>query len=344
MRKIYVLCPSDTVTGGIELLHQLVDVLRNQNIEAYIKYIGNETAKIPNAYLKYNLKIADSVSNIEESIIVIPEVFFYLLPKFDKAYKVVLWWLSVDNFINDSCSFDYLFTNNFYNRKLKNRLIQSYFKKIIKLFLFKPSIFQTISIHKLVSYSNLINACQSQYAMDFCEAFGFKNICLLSDFINTEFLEHEKTTKKDVIIYNPKKGKQFTKKLIKSAKNLTFVPICNMSRDQVKQLMFDSKVYIDFGNHPGKDRMPREACLCDCLIITGKDGAAYNEKDIEIPEYYKLAGNKKNIKEILSKIENCLKEYDIRLSDFLSYKNKILNEKKEFEDQAINLFSQIVQE
>ena len=40
MRKVYVLCPSDTVTGGIELLHQLVDVLRNQNIEAFIKYIG----------------------------------------------------------------------------------------------------------------------------------------------------------------------------------------------------------------------------------------------------------------------------------------------------------------
>ena len=30
------------------------------------------------------------------------------------------------------------------------------------------------------------------------------------------------------------------------------------------------KLYIDFGGFPGKDRLPREAVMHDCCIITGK--------------------------------------------------------------------------
>ncbi len=38
--------------------------------------------------------------------------------------------------------------------------------------------------------------------------------------------------------------------------------------------MRKAKLYIDFGYHPGKERMPREACLLDCCLIIGKDGSA----------------------------------------------------------------------
>jgi len=33
------------------------------------------------------------------------------------------------------------------------------------------------------------------------------------------------------------------------------------------------QVYIDFGHHPGQDRLPREAVQCGCVVITGKRGS-----------------------------------------------------------------------
>lgn len=39
-KKIYVLAPFGHSTGGVELAHQLVDYLRNKNLEAYIVYVA----------------------------------------------------------------------------------------------------------------------------------------------------------------------------------------------------------------------------------------------------------------------------------------------------------------
>ena len=33
------------------------------------------------------------------------------------------------------------------------------------------------------------------------------------------------------------------------------------------------QVYIDFGHHPGQDRLPREAVQCGCVVITGTRGS-----------------------------------------------------------------------
>lgn len=42
-KKIYVLAPFGHSTGGVELAHQLVDYLRNKNLEAYIVYVAKVT-------------------------------------------------------------------------------------------------------------------------------------------------------------------------------------------------------------------------------------------------------------------------------------------------------------
>lgn len=38
--KVFVPCPAGACTGGAELLHQLVDLLNNNNVDAYIVYYG----------------------------------------------------------------------------------------------------------------------------------------------------------------------------------------------------------------------------------------------------------------------------------------------------------------
>ena len=49
------------------------------------------------------------------------------------------------------------------------------------------------------------------------------------------------------------------------------------------------QVYIDFGHHPGQDRLPREAAACGCLVVTGTRGSAGFHADVPLPPALKLA-------------------------------------------------------
>ena len=43
-----------------------------------------------------------------------------------------------------------------------------------------------------------------------------------------------------------------------------------MSANQVINIFKRTKIYIDFGYHPGKDKMPREAVLFNNCVITNQ--------------------------------------------------------------------------
>lgn len=93
--------------------------------------------------------------------------------------------------------------------------------------------------------------------------------------------------------------------------DVNWVPLVNMTNDQVKQKMLNSKVYIDFGNHPGKDRFPREAAISGCCIITGKRGAANYYEDVRIPEKFKFNQYKTKPENIIHRIRECLDSFEI---------------------------------
>ena len=111
-----------------------------------------------------------------------------------------------------------------------------------------------------------------------------------------------------------------------------------MSTDEVKVLLSQSKVYIDFGNHPGKDRLPREAALLGCCIITGKRGAAKYDEDVSIPAKYKFDDVKKEIEKIGNMIKECIDNYEINIKEFEDYRKKIANERKQFEKDVYKVF------
>ena len=111
-----------------------------------------------------------------------------------------------------------------------------------------------------------------------------------------------------------------------------------MNREQLLETFQTSMLYIDFGNHPGKDRLPREAALNGCCIITGRRGAAKNDVDINIPSCYKFDEYKEPLSNVIDKIRYVLGNYESCISDFDSYKQMILGEKEEFEHQIDLLF------
>lgn len=111
-----------------------------------------------------------------------------------------------------------------------------------------------------------------------------------------------------------------------------------MDRKTLKNVFQRSKLYIDFGYHPGKDRLPREAVLNDCCVLTGILGSAGHYEDIPIASEYKIDQKTMSVSDIADKIEDILENYEFHIKNFSEYKNKTLNEQALFEQEVLRLF------
>lgn len=333
--NIYVFCPSCVPTGGIELLHQLVDYLRNHQEKAYIYYYNSPSAQVPAVYNKYNIATVSQIKDEAQNVIVLPETSFYISNDYSKA-QIVLWWLSIDNYYHKEkmyipLSEIFAFSSIYGLKQLWHRFV--------KLFRFQWAFRNDFSIKKIVE-KGYINAYQSEYARLHLEERGVSELYPLKDYINTEFvLANICRDRKPVILYNPKKGYKFTRKLIKAAPDLNFIPLQNLSRSELQTLFQSSILYIDFGNHPGMDRLPREAALNGCCIMTGQQGAAANSVDIPIDSSkYKIDETTTSVETIVNRIREILTTYDTCITDFELYRQRIMKEKEEFYKQIDTLF------
>ncbi len=75
-------------------------------------------------------------------------------------------------------------------------------------------------------------------------------------------MRKRKQIKEDIIIYNPTKNDEFLGEIMSQTPKLTWKPLEKMTPQQVAGWMNRAKLYIDFGYHPGKERMPREPVSC----------------------------------------------------------------------------------
>ena len=150
--------------------------------------------------------------------------------------------------------------------------------------------------------------------------------------------------RKRQILYNPKKGLEVTKRIMAELPDEKFIPIVNMTVSEIKSLMEESMLYIDFGNHPGKDRIPREAAMCRCCVITNREGSAAYYEDVSIPNEYRVDMTCENsLNETVRMIEYCLNHYDDYLltADFMEYRFRIIDEKVNFMDGVMALLKKL---
>lgn len=308
IKCVYVLAPIGCKTGGPELLHQLVYILIKNSVCAKIVYPSDNLSEtiVPEfqKYVSENVVRIEDVEDSEENVIVLPEVWSKYITKFRHARKY-FWWMSVDNFITS---------------------------------------IQTGDVENVLKYADL-HLYQSEYARLFLKKLhiGDEQMCSLSDYINDDYVlyseeEIRKNNREDIIVYNPKKGIVYTDRIISSMGGYHFVPISNMNNDEVRCLLSKSKVYIDFGKHPGKDRIPREAAIMGCCVITGRRGSADNDIDIRIDGSYKFDQDTVTIEDIVEKIKYCLENYESCIQDFEEYRTMIRAEKGEFERCAREVF------
>ena len=180
---------------------------------------------------------------------------------------------------------------------------------------------------------------QAEYIQHFLINQGFREILPLKDYINTDHCQSFDISKKeDIVLYNPNKGIEFTQKLIAVAPDINWVPLRGFTRNQLKDIMQRAKLYIDFGNHPGKDRLPRECAMNGCCVITGLRGSASFFEDVPLSGNYKFDENHTPLLSIISCIRYALANYERVIYDFQFYRNRISIEKDEFEGQVMQIF------
>lgn len=317
--KIFVGCLASKHTGGLTLAHQLCNELRNLGYDAYMYYyyglIQKRTYPVNEHYVKYGLPFTQKLEDEKGNVVIAPETNVEMLRHLKYATKVI-WWMSVDNYY----------------------LTQSTLKgKIVNLFGLRRYRIELPDIYHLA---------QSYYAIDFLrQRVDESHIMYLSDYLDDDFLNavqaYVTTRRSDHVLYNPSKGLGFTQKIMRAAPDLQWIPLQGLTPVQMRETMGLAKVYIDFGHHPGKDRIPREAAISGCCVLTGLQGAARFQQDVPIPRKYKFEDTEDSIPAIVSMIRSCLSEYQGHVRDFDDYRKMIRLEHGMFSTNVRDIFGKL---
>ncbi len=185
-------------------------------------------------------------ANLEDNFVV-PESFPELALQLLElgCPNVHFWWLSVDNFPLNSINL--------------------------------------LSTQSMIRRCN--HLCQSEYARDFAVKNGAQKVMMVSDVIDLAEPEGARdSVRKYDFAYLPAKTAGAEQLITQLGSKYNAVALKNMGRNQVTDALQSSKVFIDFGHHPGKDRVPREAALCGAIPMVRKVGAAGFAADVPLPE------------------------------------------------------------
>ena len=318
-KKILVVCPADAVTGGPEALHQLTAHMNSLGLPAYMCYLPfSDSAKLPSPYERYQTQSAP-YEDVPGNLIIFPEIYPMLALKVKHA-KVALWWLSLENFLERRHIWP-----------LRDRL--RYFKRVLQ---------GQRPWGRAKSLRGLLHFSQTEHSSQYLKSCGIDPI-LLIDSINEDFLTDKYLDKidhkKNIILYNPAKGWKVTQKLIAHHPQWQFLPLKGLNKDQLSEKLYNAKLYIDFGHHPGRDRMPREAAMHGCCLITGKLGSAGNAIDLPIPSQYKFDSNSPNFVEAFGQLaSNVMENFSKHHADFGMYRKWLQDEPRIFKQQIVDYF------
>lgn len=265
MSRIYVVAP-DGRTGGVEALFQLSHELRLQGHEAYLVptqarfdlseklLTSNCDWNYANLYTDYDVACTTRATINPEDAIIFPEIFMDHVENISKIpCRKYIWWLSA--------------TNGFKNYT-------------------KP-----IETHPAFSFSikrNFIHLFQSFHAAQMLQKYDIAPCHELKCYIGKNTAGALTQPRQPIVLCNPSKDQVFWRMLARQCPEVTFLPLIGLDDQGMRRAFSTASIYIDFGSHPGMDRIPREAALNKVIVVTGKNGAAGNPVDIPIHRSFKF--------------------------------------------------------
>ncbi|EJK63798.1 hypothetical protein THAOC_15527 [Thalassiosira oceanica] len=304
------------------------DPKRRRPIKAYMLYLRERGSSVEHVdasaarspkYEKYHAPPAEELpgaahdgsgSSLEYSsdLVIWPEVWTHLIDSLQcneadgGKYQSAIWWLSVNNNKGRFTS------RQFESRKDVLHLVQSaYARYYVRSKLGGSSYFLPNE-----SSPSKYNAAAGRQPTN--------RVLMMTEFLpdaspSFSSSAEDKGDDSDVrdidVVYNTAKGMHYTDEIIRRAcgkktkpeldgsirgGGLRFSPIGKgeggrerLSGEEVVALLRRAKVYVDFGPHPGMDRLPREAALAGCVVLTNREGAAAFDEDVPLPKELKFS-------------------------------------------------------
>ncbi len=290
--------------------------MNNGGIDAKIVYFFSGVTQCAQRFNKYNAPIM-SYQDIEDeskNIIVTPESSTCVLHKYSNMRKCI-WWLS------------YGFYDGLRSGTGRAKIrFKNLVKRFLNIFRVKKK-YQIIPALPIKITDDIYNYCGSQYAYDKLKERGYKNVEMLVEPLSLDFIHEgmEKNlsseSRSDVVLYNPAKPSKIMEKLLKR-QDIRFQPIQGMSLPEIIALFRRTKLYIDFGEFGGPERLPKESVYNGTCLLVGKRNAAVNDFDVAIPDKYKVE-DFNNEELVVSKIKDILDNYDRYIKDLEPFRQKI---------------------
>jgi hypothetical protein len=177
-----------------------------------------------------------------------------------------------------------------------------------------------------------MHLAQSQYAANHLTVNGLEPIAL-GDYITTSFTLGLCAREMRIAV-NPAKGRDLIDSFRSKFPDLDIVSVEGLSREETIRTFQSSAVFVDFGHHPGKDRMAREASRCGAVVFVRKAGAALNNIDVPLPDEYKFDDNHRALYDAIQVVFSDFEGVRERQT---TYRSLIASERRQFDADICHL-------
>ncbi len=308
IKKLQIVSPAGAQSGGPESLHNLASLAKRLGFDVEMVYFPyREGHQLPDRYVHYQVPVS-TLKDESDVAVIFPEVYCMQAFKLKNA-KPLLWWLSVDFF---------------------ERIKYHSFRDKVRYVLM--ALRGERPLRGVKALKGITHITKAAYDRAFLEKNGIKGMQLAGPISSFYLQPHSAglmEQKQNIILYSPRRDTKVAPALMAHFPEYKFVPLSGLSEDGLRNIYRSSKLYIDFGNHPGKERMPREAAACGCCVITGLLGSAANDVDVPIPSRFKLDVNDPRFfEQFKSVVSEVFENFPQVSAEFDSYRREI------FEDPA----------
>lgn len=332
MRPVYdqvlLLCP-EVKTGGPEALHQLgYQIALHGGVARMVYYAPYSRLEIdgdvvrceadaspmPAHFAQYAPQVLRETRLTPDTLVVFPEPLAKLASE-ATGYQRALWWLSLDNALPQN-----------------------------------PELEEGDGAAGLFADPRLIHFHQSEYAARFLRNHGATQFFPLSDYTDPQFIHRSLVAelnppiadRRNVMCFFPNKGGPLAARFLEGAAALRqpveFVPIRDMTKAQVRATLFRARIYIDFGHHPGKDRVPREAAIAGAVVLLHAAGAARCFPDHPLADVYRFTEADVTSGALHRRIDAILDDPAAHFAAQLAYRQAIRLERERFDLEVRGLF------
>ena len=337
--EVFIFSPTDIVSGGVNSLHILCKSLINNHIKVRMFYENPSSDFLNNPIIKaFNVPYTSHLEDISSNLLIVPEAMTSMLQHYKQINKMV-YWLGI----------------YFYFKKPAYRFPLN-FKPLRKIFTCTDyfgnsrSFFHTLA--KKINYWNkkhdpiwsngTLHMSNSFYAADFIKSMGVQNVFVLHNPIRQEYYNQEPSSiRLKKILFGPKTPKWVFRKIKTENADFECIRLKHIAAAEVKKLYGEAQLFVELGNFAGRDRMPREAVLSGCVILSSRNGSANYYNDLQLPDYYKINTHQKYTADLIEKTKNITGNYTSHYANMKPYVDYLIEENQNFDKVVSEIFERI---